>query len=73
MLFRSQTMPHMTGEKMARQMISIRKDIPIILSTGYSSSIDEEKTGQMGICALLMKPVEIRELSECIRRVLDDL
>ncbi len=68
-----QTMPHMTGEKMARQMISIRKDIPIILSTGYSSSIDEEKTGQMGICALLMKPVEIRELSECIRRVLDDL
>jgi len=68
-----QTMPYMTGEKMARQMISIRKDIPIILSTGYSLSIDEEKTGQMGICALLMKPVDMRELSECIRRVLDDL
>ncbi|MBU0969171.1 MAG: response regulator, partial [Proteobacteria bacterium] len=67
-----QTMPHMTGEKMAGQMISIRKDIPIILSTGYSSRIDEEKTGQMGICALLMKPVDMRELSVCIRRVLDD-
>lgn len=67
-----QTMPQMTGEKMAAQMISVRKDIPIILSTGYSSRIDEEKTGQMGIRALLMKPVDMRELSVCIRRVLDD-
>ncbi len=65
-----QTMPHLTGEKMAKEMIRIQKDIPIILSTGYSSMVDELKIGEMGIRAFLMKPVEMKELSECVRRVL---
>nr|NJM02950.1 response regulator [Desulfobacula sp.] len=65
-----QTMPQMTGEKMAREMILIQANIPIILNTGYSSSIDEEKIGKWGIRAFLMKPVQIKELSECIHRVL---
>ena len=63
-------MPHQTGEKMAQEMIRIQKDIPIILSTGYSSSIDQDKTEQLGIRAFLMKPTEIRELSDCVRQVL---
>ncbi|MBU3951542.1 MAG: response regulator [Proteobacteria bacterium] len=65
-----QTMPHLTGEKMAQEMIRIQKDIPIILSTGYSSSIDQEKIERLGIRAFLMKPTEIRELSDCVRQVL---
>lgn len=67
-----QTMPHLTGKKMAAEMIQIQKDIPIILSTGYSSRIDEDKTENAGIRAFLMKPVGIKELSECIRRILGD-
>jgi len=65
-----QTMPHLTGEKMAKEMILIQKDIPIILSSGYSSIVDEQKIGAMGIRAFLMKPVEMKALSECVRRVL---
>ncbi len=67
-----QTMPLLTGEKMAKKMIRIQNDIPIILSTGYSSRIDENKIKGMGIRALLMKPVAMKELAECIRRVLGD-
>jgi CheY-like chemotaxis protein len=67
-----QTMPHLTGENMAKEMISIKKDIPIILSTGYSSKIDEIQTEKTGIRAVLMKPVGIRELADCIRQVLGD-
>lgn len=66
-----QTMPQMTGEKMAREMIRIRKDIPIILCTGYSSMIDEDKAQEMGIRAFIMKPLEMKELSECVRQVLE--
>ena len=57
---------------MAKEMIRTKKDIPIILSTGYSSRIDENKIKGMGIRALLMKPVEMKELAECILRVLGD-
>jgi signal transduction histidine kinase len=65
-----QTMPHLTGEKMAREMILIQNHIPIILNTGYSSLIDEEKLGEIGIRAFLMKPVRMEELSECVGRIL---
>lgn len=37
-----QTMPGMTGVDLARRMLQIRPDIPIILCTGFSSLIDEE-------------------------------
>ncbi len=67
-----QTMPHLTGENLAKEMISIQKDIPIILSTGYSSKIDETKTEKTGIRAVLMKPTQMKELADCIRRVLGD-
>jgi CheY-like chemotaxis protein len=37
------TMPQMTGDKLAREIQSIRSDIPIILRTGYSEKISEER------------------------------
>ena len=38
-----QTMPKITGSELATNFLEIRPDIPIILCTGYSSIIDEEK------------------------------
>ena len=43
-----QTMPGMTGADIARRMIQIRPDIPIILCTGYSAVISEEKAKSLG-------------------------
>ncbi|MCG2777161.1 MAG: response regulator [Desulfobacterales bacterium] len=65
------TMPHMTGHDLAREIIHIRPDIPIILCTGFSSSINEEKALAMGIRAFVMKPILRRKIAETIRRVLD--
>ncbi|MDP3028951.1 MAG: PAS domain S-box protein, partial [Deltaproteobacteria bacterium] len=66
-----QTMPNMTGETLARELLRIRPDIPIILCTGYSELITEEKAKAMGIRELLMKPVVRAEMARIIRHVLD--
>ena len=66
------TMPHMTGERLAENLMQIRPDIPVILCTGFSSMIDEQKALGMGIRAFVSKPVLKRELAETIRKVLDE-
>jgi len=66
------TMPQMTGEKLAKEFMQIRPDIPIILCTGYSELISEEKAEKMGIRAFVMKPVVMSDIAKTIRNVLDD-
>jgi len=66
------TMPHMTGEKLAEKLMQIRPDIPVILCTGFSFMIDEQKAKSMGIRAFISKPILKREIAEAIRKVLDE-
>ena len=65
------TMPHMTGDKLARELMKIRSDIPVILCTGHSRLVSEEKVNEMGIKAFVMKPLVMRNLAETVRSVLD--
>ena len=65
------TMPQMTGEKLAKALIRLRPDIPVILCTGFSTKIDEKKAMAMGIRAFVSKPVLKREIAETVRAVLD--
>jgi CheY-like chemotaxis protein len=66
-----QTMPHLTGEVVAKELLRIRPDIPIILCTGFSHTMTEEKAKAMGIRAVLTKPLGRRDLALAIRHVLD--
>lgn len=65
------TMPSMTGKDLARRMLQIRPDIPIILCTGYSAQIDEAKSRQIGIRAFAYKPLVKKDVARLIRKVLD--
>lgn len=65
------TMPKMTGDRLARELMKIRSDIPIIICTGYSERITEEKTQKMGIKAFAMKPLTIRDLALKVREALE--
>jgi PAS domain S-box-containing protein len=65
------TMPKMTGEALAIELMRIKSDIPVILCTGFSAKIDEEKAMHLNIQAFVSKPILKRELSEIIRKVLD--
>jgi len=65
------TMPDMTGIQLSQEILSIRPDMPIILCTGYSKQIDEEKAKALGIRGYVMKPIIKSEMAKKIREVLD--
>ena len=66
------TMPNMTGDRLAEKLIAIRPDIPVIICTGFSEKINEEKAVNMGIKGFLMKPIIKSEMAQMIRKVLDE-
>ena len=66
------TMPNMTGDKLAGEMIKIRSDMPVVLCTGFSEIMSKERAASLGIMGFLMKPVVLKDLSNVIRKVLDD-
>jgi len=65
------TMPDMTGDQLAKKLMKVRPDIPIILCTGFSELISKEKAEKMGIRAFLMKPFKMRSLGNTVRKALD--
>ena len=64
-------MPNMTGMELAKELIKLRSDILIVLCTGYSEHINEDKAKGSGIHAFVMKPVALGEIAKKIREVLD--
>jgi PAS domain S-box-containing protein len=64
------TMPNMTGDKLAREMVRLRPGIPIILCTGFSEHVTEEKIKKIGIREFVMKPMVMSDLAKTVRRVL---
>jgi CheY-like chemotaxis protein len=64
-------MPKMTGDKLAKKLVGIRPDIPIIICTGYSERISENKAKRIGVKALVMKPFVIKDLVNTVRKVID--
>jgi CheY-like chemotaxis protein len=66
------TMPKVTGDQLAAEILRQRPDIPIILCTGYSSRIDSRQAEAIGIRTMLMKPLNLGDLACTVRQVLDD-
>ncbi|MHB1349433.1 MAG: PAS domain S-box protein [Desulfobulbus sp.] len=61
-----QTMPEMTGIDLARNLLQLRPDIPIILCTGYSNLVNEDTAKAAGIKAFALKPMSRDQLSQLI-------
>jgi CheY-like chemotaxis protein len=64
-----QTMPHITGTVLASRITHTRKDIPIILMTGYDQLEDPEKIESLGIRSVLLKPFKKNALGETLRNI----
>ncbi len=65
------TMPGMTGDVMASRMLDIRPDLPVIVCTGYSESLEGKKPRDLGFKGVIMKPLILEKLSGAIRDALD--
>ncbi|MCI5143149.1 MAG: response regulator, partial [Candidatus Electrothrix sp. ATG1] len=72
LLITDMAMPHMTGIELAKKVLLIKPDFPIILCTGFSEAVNEEKAEAIGIREYLMKPVLRSKLAASVRRALGD-
>lgn len=70
LLVTDQTMPRMTGETLVREVLRLRPDIPVIMMTGFSHTMDADKARALGVRGFLRKPLLLRDLAPAIRRAL---
>ena len=63
------SMPDLTGLELAQEILAIRADIPIVLSTGFSGGITAESIQANGIKDLLMKPATAENFAKTLHRV----
>ena len=65
------TMPHIRGDELARRLLALRPELPIILCTGFSEKISEEQALKMGIRAFLLKPFSMQDLGLALQKALE--
>ncbi|MFT4929550.1 MAG: PAS domain S-box-containing protein [Phenylobacterium sp.] len=67
-----QSMPEMTGHELAQTLLKVRPDLPVILSTGYSSTLSEPEAKALGVRHYLEKPINLSVLGQIIGQCLND-
>ena len=67
------TMPRLSGAALARAMQAVRPGIPVILCTGFSEALTQERLSELGVGAVLTKPVPRLQLAREIRGILDGI
>ena len=63
-------MPYMTGIELAKNILKIKPEIPVILFTGYKDLLIPEKMESIGIYEILTKPFTQKEIASCIKKSL---
>ena len=65
------TMPRMTGDRLAAEVLKIRPHMPVIICTGYSERMSAKKAAALGVRKYIEKPIDLRNLASAIREVLE--
>jgi PAS domain S-box-containing protein len=65
------TMPEMTGDVLAQELLKIRPDLPVIICTGFSEKMTPETAAAVGVKGFLMKPVVMADMATMVRKILD--
>jgi PAS domain S-box-containing protein len=60
------SMPEMTGDVLARKVLAIRPDLPIIITSGYSKILHEKEFAEIDVQAVALKPLSTEELEKIV-------
>lgn len=66
-----QTMPCLTGIDLAQKIFALEPRVKIIVCTGFSEALSEEKATELGFSGYLMKPVVMADFARVVRRALE--
>ena len=64
------TMPGLTGKELARELLAVRRNIPIIMCSGFNEFINAGEAKEVGICEFFMKPYVTSRMTQVIRKAL---
>lgn len=64
------TMPSMTGVELARSLLQIRAELPVLLASGYGGGFTVEQIRAMGLRDMLSKPLTPKALSAAVQKTL---
>ena len=64
------SMPGMSGIRLAHELLAIRPDLPILMTTGYVRPGDEAAVRAAGVRALILKPNTVDELGAALDEAL---
>ncbi len=67
-----QTMPGLTGVELARRILKIRQNIPVVICSGFTEPPEYQEAGRLGIKYFLRKPIVMKEFAYVIRKALDE-
>jgi PAS domain S-box-containing protein len=65
-----ESMPDLQGTELAREIRRIRPKTPVIVMSGYGGAQLGNRAAEIGVDAVLRKPLHNRELAEALARVL---
>lgn len=65
------TMPEMDGRAAYEEMQRVRRDVPVVLCSGYDQKEVTERFSGLGVKAFLAKPYNATQLVSSVRRVID--
>jgi DNA-binding NtrC family response regulator len=65
------SMPNMSGEDFAQEILRIRPDTPVVMVTGFGTPEDEQRMRQIGVADFLYKPIGGEELAGALKRALE--
>jgi two-component system, cell cycle sensor histidine kinase and response regulator CckA len=71
LLVTDQIMPRMSGLDLAKKILQIRPDLPIVLCTGFGVSMEREQVIRRGVRDIIFKPILRRDMATAIRNALD--
>ncbi len=65
------TMPKVTGDEVAAQVLQIRPELPVIICTGFSKKATPSELKAQGVRQVIMKPYQIDDMAVVVREILD--
>ena len=63
------SMPGMSGFNLARALLAIRADIPVLMTSGYVRAQDRETAQKLGVRDLILKPNTVEELGYALEKL----
>jgi PAS domain S-box-containing protein len=64
-----QTMPHLTGMELLEKLWQLRPELPAILCTGYSESVDEATALEAGVQRFFLKPFDSNAILNALAEI----